>query len=67
MQNNKLNATQRNSIGAGEYHPRVRSPNEALPPSINVFAQPVLSPIRMDSQRPGANDFKTIKSLGTQC
>ena len=34
----KLNATQRKSIGAGVYVPRVRDENEALPPQIDKMA-----------------------------
>ena len=48
----------------GGYTPRQRDEHEALPPSINVWQQPVYVPHNMEPIRGGANDFLRYKSRG---
>ena len=48
----------------GGYTPRQRDEHEALPPSINVWQQPVYVPPSMEPIRGGANDFLRYKSRG---
>ena len=48
-----LNASQRKSISTEKYTPRVREPNEALPPQISLMALPVYKPSRDLDQRSG--------------
>jgi hypothetical protein len=60
----KLNQTQRKSIGAGTYKgPRQRLENEALPMTFNTRGQR-WSYESMNPVRPGANDHLRIKSVG---
>lgn len=64
-----LTATQRKSIGAGIWTgPRKREENEATSRDINVMKLPKLQTKHLEQQclRPGAMDFKSIKSLGAQ-
>ena len=49
---------------SGTYTPRDRDPHEALPPSINVWEQPVYVPSNDQPARQGANNFLSIKSRG---
>ena len=49
----------------GGYTPRQRDEHEALPPSINVWQQPVYVPENHQPARRGANDFLQLKSRGT--
>lgn len=44
--------------------PMPRDPNTALPPTINIWAQPVYVPPKQDYVRPGAEDFLRCKSRG---
>jgi hypothetical protein len=48
----------------GGYTSRQRDEHEALPPSINVWQQPVYVPHSMEPIRGGANDFLRYKSRG---
>jgi hypothetical protein len=45
------------------WSPRKRDENEALPPTISFWDQPVYQPPKDEFIRPGALDFKKIKSL----
>ena len=60
-QNN--NATHRRDLGLTEpWVPRERAENEALPPTSNIWNRPVYQPPEDTYIRPGAMDFKKIKS-----
>ena len=48
----------------GGFTPRQRDEHEALPPSINVWDQPVYVPENMAPVRRGAGDFLNYKSRG---
>lgn len=63
--NDKLNDTQRKSIGAGKYEPRTRDVNEALPITFRVSKLTSISV--MEPVRPGANDFLRVKRVGVSC
>jgi hypothetical protein len=65
VSSDKLNDTQRKSIGAGKYEPRIREANEALPITFRVSKLTSI-PI-MEPARPGANDFLRVKRLGVNC
>jgi hypothetical protein len=41
---------------------RIREQHEALPPTISFWNQPVYTPPKNEYVRPGALDFKNIKS-----
>lgn len=61
----KLNPTQRKSIGAGAYTPRERQESEALPIS---FVESQLTSIpKMEPSRKGASDHLKIKRIGFFC
>ena len=57
-----LSDTQRKSIGAGVYAPRVREENEALPPQVDKLAGKYAPPVW--GVRPGADDHLSVKSVG---
>lgn len=42
--------------------PRIREANEALPPTLSFWDQPVYTPPKNEYVRAGALDFKRIKS-----
>ena len=64
----KLNPTQRKSIGAGKYEgPRERHPNEALPRDFLESQLPSAVIPKMEPVRPGANDFLKIRRVGVNC
>lgn len=63
--NDKLNDTQRKSIGAGKYEPRARDVNEAMPITFRVSK--LTSFPTMESVRPGATDFLRVKRVGVSC
>ena len=44
------------------WSPRQRDVNEALPPTLSFWDQPVYQPPKDEFVRPGALDFKKIKS-----
>ena len=44
--------------------PSVKQPNAALPPSLNIWEQPVYKPDHSSYVRPGADDHLNIKSRG---
>jgi hypothetical protein len=46
------------------YVPMPRDANTALPPSTNLWAQPVYVPPKGEYVRPGAEDFLRYKSRG---
>jgi len=48
---------------AGDYVKRERDPNEALPPTMNLWERPVYKP-QEGYVRLGANDHQRIKSRG---
>lgn len=48
---------------AGNYVKRERDPNEALPPSMNLWKRPVYKP-EQGYVRAGGNNFLSIKSRG---
>ena len=48
----------------GGYTPRQRDEHEAMPPSINVWKQPVYVPENTAPARRGADNFLSIKSKG---
>lgn len=60
-----LTATQRKSIGAGVYAPRIKEQGEAGP--ITFKSSKLIGIPRIDSVRPGANDHALIRSRGYQC
>lgn len=61
----KVNETQRKSLGLGQYVARVRDPNEALP--ITFRSSRLNSIPRMDPVRPGATDFLQVRRVGVSC
>jgi hypothetical protein len=48
----------------GGFTPRQRDEHEALPPSINIWDQPVYVPDNMAPVRRGAGDFLNYKGRG---
>lgn len=48
------------------YVPRVKSENEALPPSTNVFKAPVYRPANTTPARAGASDHLKYKTRGIE-
>ncbi len=58
----KVNDTQRKSLGLGIFVPRQRDPNEALPRTI--FTSRITTMPMMTPARPGAQDFLAIQSRG---
>ena len=56
-------AKRRHRTTAG-YVPVPKDPNAALPPTINIWAQPVYTPPKQEYVRPGAEDFLRYKSRG---
>jgi hypothetical protein len=57
------NAVHRKDLNLTEpWTPRIKEENEALPPSISFWDQPVYTPPKDEYVRPGALDFKKIKS-----
>ena len=57
------NAIHRKDLGLTEpWTPRIRDEHEALPPTRSFWDQPVYTPPKDDHVRPGALDFKRIKS-----
>jgi hypothetical protein len=64
----KLNPTQRKSIGAGVYEgPRVRDPDEALPITFRVSKlKTAVIPV-MTAPRASSMAFMAIKSRGVHC
>ncbi len=63
--NDKVNPTQRKSLGLGNYAPRVREPNEALPITFRVSKLTHIP--SMTPARAGATDFLNIKRTGVFC
>lgn len=63
----KINATQRKSIGAGEYTgQRPKEEGEALPRTYTTYGQK-WTHHSMEPIRPGANDATLIASRGYKC
>lgn len=56
--------TKRKHRATTGYVPMPRDANTALPPTINIWAQPVYVPPKSDYVRPGAEDFLRCKSKG---
>ena len=49
---------------AGEWSAREKLPNEAPPPAISIWRQPVYKAPTMATPRPGADDHLNIRSKG---
>jgi hypothetical protein len=57
--------SKRKALGlAGEWSPRYRAENEALPSTLSIWDRPVYHPPKMETPRSGANDHLNIKRRG---
>lgn len=63
----KVNPTQRKSLGLGQYRRRTRHPNEALPITFRESKLPGMKFPTMTPARTGANDFLNVKRTGVFC
>lgn len=61
---NKLGDKNPERYVRGSYTPRERDEHEALPPTINVWKQPVYVPEKIEPVRRGAADFLSVQSRG---
>lgn len=57
------NSIHRRDLGLKDpWAPRERAENEALPPTFSIWDRPVYQPPAETYTRPGAMDFKKVKS-----
>lgn len=63
----KVNKTQRKSLGLGEYQRRERDENEALPITFKESELPSMTVPVMVPPRANSVAFLAIKSRGVQC
>lgn len=57
------NSIHRKDLGLTEpWTPRYRAENEALPPTLSIWDRPIYQPPKEQCARPGAMDYKKVKS-----